>query len=67
MTIEKTEKTANAGEKSKMTDIQHIRRSVEQLKKHLLKNKHDFKTKRTLSIKAARLRKLEAYIKTKES
>ena len=46
-------------------DIENLRHRVEKLKKHLEKNKHDYKTKRTLAIKEAKLKKLIKYRKTK--
>ena len=46
-------------------DIKNLRARVEKLKAHIQKNKHDYKTKRTLQIKEAKLRKLEAYRKRK--
>jgi len=50
----------------KNTDIQNLKARVEALKKHLSKNKHDYRTKRTLQIKQAKLRKLLNYKKGKE-
>ena len=40
-------------------DIKNLKESTEKLKKHLSINKQDYKTKRTLLIKEAKLRKLE--------
>lgn len=50
---------------NKNKDIKDLDSKVEKLKKHLEKNKHDYKTKRTLLIKSAKLRKLQQYRKRK--
>lgn len=42
-------------------DIINLKKNVEMLKKHMEKNKHDFKTKRILTIKEAKLEKLKKY------
>ena len=42
-------------------DIKNLTSTVEKLKEHLQKNNHDYRTKRTLLIKEAKLRKLKAY------
>ena len=52
--------TKNNSEKGKKSDVLSLERSVEMLKKHIEKNKHDFKTKRALLIKEARLKKLSS-------
>ena len=44
-------------------DIKNLSAEVEKLKRHLAKNPHDFRTKRTLFIKEAKLHKLERYRK----
>lgn len=46
-------------------DIKNLTSTVEKLKAHLQKNKHDYKTKRALLIKEAKLRKLRGYRKIK--
>jgi len=51
---------------SKYKDIQDLEARIEKLKKHLEKNKHDFRTKRALLIKEAKLRKLKNYRKRKD-
>jgi ribosomal protein S15P/S13E len=47
--------------KEKVSDIESLEKSVEKIKKHLLKNKHDYSTLRALSIKEAKLNKLKKY------
>lgn len=42
-------------------EIKNITSKVEKLKQHLIKNKHDYKTKRALQIEEAKLRKLKKY------
>ena len=42
-------------------DIKHLAAKVEKLKKHLQKHKHDYRTKRALTIKEAKLKKLKEY------
>jgi len=48
-------------EKKPELDDVSLEKRIGKLKKHLLKNKHDYKTKRTLQIKEAKLRKLRIY------
>lgn len=43
------------------SEIEFLKAIIERLKNHLAKNKHDYKTKRTLLIKEAKLHKLERY------
>ncbi|MBU1136460.1 MAG: hypothetical protein ABIG37_03855 [Nanoarchaeota archaeon] len=40
-------------------DINNLEKKVEKLKKHIEKNKHDYRTKRAFSIKNAKLKKLK--------
>lgn len=47
-------------------DIKNLTAKIEKLRKHLEKNKKDYKTKRALTIKEAKLRKLKKYINRKE-
>jgi len=44
-------------------DIKNLMIRIERLKKHLEKNKHDYKSKRALQIKISRLNKLKKYQK----
>jgi len=53
-------------EDKKIKDITDLEKRIEKLKKHLEKNKHDYTTKRILSIKQAKLRKLKKYREKKE-
>ncbi len=46
-------------------DFKNLTNNVEKLKKHLERNKHDYKAKRGLLIKAAKLRKIKTYKKKK--
>jgi ribosomal protein S15P/S13E len=50
-------------ETSEIKDLEVV---AEKLKKHLAKHKHDYRTKRALTIKKARLKKLEEYRARKE-
>jgi len=43
------------------TDVVNLQKTVDQLKAHVEKHIHDFKTKRTLLITEARLKKLKEY------
>jgi ribosomal protein S15P/S13E len=45
-----------------MPDIKNLASSIEQIRKHLDRNKHDHKTKRTVLIKEAKLKKLRQYV-----
>jgi len=47
--------------KQSKDDLAFLKEKVEKLKTHLGKNKHDYKTKRTLLIKRAKVIKLENY------
>lgn len=61
---EKTEEKSAEVKQSKKPvkdDLASLKERVEKLKIHLSKNKHDYKTKRTLSIKQAKILKLEKY------
>ena len=56
MTKEKIKKSSN-----KDKDMEDLKVRIEKLKTHLEKNKQDNRTKRTLLIKEAKLRKLKKY------
>ena len=47
-------------------DIKNLEATEEKLKNHLKKNIHDYKTKRALLIREAKLRKLKNYKKRRE-
>jgi len=48
-------------------DIKYLTATVEKLKKHLQKHKHDYRTKRALTIKEAKLKKLKEYKEKRKS
>lgn len=70
MARKKTEKTeekpaeakAEHDKKPVKDDITCLKERVENLKSHLSKNKHDYKTKRTLQIKQSKLIKLQKFV-----
>lgn len=43
-------------------DMHNLEKKAEKLAKHIAKHKHDYKTKRALIIKQARIRKLKKYL-----
>lgn len=47
-------------------EIKNLEARIEKLKKHIEKNKHDYKTKRTLLTIEARLKNLKSYKKGKK-
>ncbi len=62
-------KKAKSSEKSTGVDvdIKYLTATVEKLKKHFQKHKHDYRTKRALTIKEAKLKKLKEYKERKKS
>ena len=65
MVEKKSAKSKIVKKPSSKDDIASLTEKVEKLKKHLEKNKHDYRTKRILMIKEAKLNKLRKYRKRK--